>query len=603
METDLRIPAENVIGRERVFAALPVSPGVAIGRALRYGTSSAEPEKRLIDADDTENELAALDLAIRNTRQDIARLHADLKQKLDSESAEIFNAHLMIVSDPGLLKDAKKLIREELFCAEYAFFTAAARYARVLREMPDEYFRERADDVRDVALRVVGQLQKEKDSSGGASEGKRIIFARDLAPSETASLDRNLVLGFALENGSMTSHTSILARSLHLPAVVGLPPEAMSELSAADRVIIDGYSGKVILNPEKRTEETYVLKAEAAGKFYSGLQRDHALQAETRDGFTVQLAANLSSLDNLDEVKSSGAQGVGLFRTEFLLFRSSALPGEEEQFEIYRDLMLANEHKPVIIRTFDVGGDKFAPAFGKPQEANPFLGLRGIRLCLREQRELFRAQLKALLRAGEFGDLRIMLPMVSVTEEIFETRNLILELHKELAAEKKSFSKQCKLGVMIETPAAALLVDRISAVADFLSIGSNDLVQYTLAIDRSNESVSYLYQPSHPVILGLIARCVAAARRHNIWVGICGQMAGEVELVPILLGLGVNELSMECSSIGAVRRLIRALYLHQAEDLAAQVLECSTAAEALELSRRLIRSADPELADNLISEI
>ncbi len=588
---------------EKIFAAQAVSPGIAIGRVFcRSVASPVETAIRKIEPEAVQDELDALTAAVSATTADITQLHAELKSKLDNGDADIFNSHLMLLADPGLLKDVRRLISREYYSADAAYFTASEKYASALGEMPDEYFRERAADVRDVAQRVLNHLRKTQQQRN-VPEDKRIIFAHDLAPSETATLDRSKVLGFALECGSITSHTAILARSLHLPAVVGLPHEALENITAADRVILDGFSGKIIINPQKRTEEAYRLKADAAGKFYSSLQRDNAVQAETLDGFTVQLGVNLESLDNLAESQECGANGVGLFRTEFLLFNRTVPPGEEEQFEVYKSLMLGNERKPVIIRTFDIGGDKSANIQGRTFEANPFLGLRGIRLCLREQRELFKTQLKALMRAAEFGDLRIMLPMVSVPEEIFETRNIMLELQKELTAEKKSFARSVKLGVMIETPAAALLVDRISAVVDFLSIGSNDLVQYTLAIDRSNERVAYLYQPSHPVILQLIARCVEAARRHNIWVGICGQMAGEVELTPVLVGLGVHELSMSPSSIGAVRRVIRSVKLHDAEILASQVLECTTAEEAIEMSRAMLWRVAPELAQNLLSEV
>ncbi|MGE4564972.1 MAG: phosphoenolpyruvate--protein phosphotransferase [Victivallaceae bacterium] len=584
---------------EETFQAIPVSPGIAIGRVFVFRSRSdraTAPEDMSVAAEAIEDEVRRFHAALESTRAELTELREEIRRKLNTGEAGIFDAHLLIVEDQTLNSEVEKKIREEAKTADYAFYEVSEHYIAVLAKMPDEYLRERAADIRDVANRISAHLAPDGSGRLDTLTDRRIVVASDLAPSETARLDREKVLGFAIESGSSTSHTAILARSMRLPAVTGIPHELLDRLRADDKLIINGFDGKIILNPNSRTEDAYRLKAEEAGRFYSDLRRESTLMPETMDGFVVQLAGNLDAVAQAKELREAGACGIGLFRTEYLFLSRSILPDEEEQFEVYRSLLVATENRPVVVRTLDIGGDKLASALHHVAEQNPFLGLRGIRLCLRERRDILRTQLRALLRAGVYGSLRIMLPMVTLPSEVREVRDMIRTLQQELAREKLEFASVIPIGAMIETPAAALQAEKIAASVDFFSLGTNDLVQYTMAIDRGNERVTYLYQPAHPVILESIARCVRAARRHNIWVAVCGQMAGEPEYTPLLVGLGVHELSMDAEAIGPVRRVIRAMHMHEAEEAARAALAADSAEEAVEISLRLLRRVAPEIA-------
>ena len=402
------------------------------------------------------------------------------------------------------------------------------------------------------------------------------------------------MLGFAVETGSAVSHTAILARSMRIPAVTGVPRNVIEQLSAADTVIIDGFHGRLILFPAPRTEEAYRLKAAEADKVFSAM-RNSAMRPEMKDGFEIQLSGNIESAADLSELRAVGAWGVGLMRSEYL-FNRPQLPDEETQLAEYKEILANCSGQPVVIRTLDVGGDKFFSAVPRSREQNPFLGLRGIRLTLREQQDVFRTQLRALLRAGVYGDLRIMLPMVTNPAELDETRELIKSCQADLAGEGKEFVRQIMLGAMIETPAAALTAHALSEKADFFSIGTNDLTQYTLAIDRSNDRVSYLYAPSHPAVLKLIALTADAAAKRGIPVCVCGQMAGDPRYTALLAGLGVHELSMDAGAIGGVRRVLRGITMADARQAAAQALAAPDAQTALQASCRLLERSAPDLA-------
>lgn len=592
--TDQENPMKTIM---KTVQAIAVSPGIAIGRVMQIRENSRfqEPELVRILPEDTDKEIARFHTSLENARAQLADLQKEVRQKLNTTGADIFEAHLLILEDKTLVNEVEKQIRTGLCSSEYAIFLAVEKFAAVFGAMKDEYLRERATDIRDVASRVLdclGNIRRE----GISIKDRRIIIANNLTPSETARLNPKNVLGFASETGSVTSHTAIIARSMQLPAVVGIPAELTETLTADDKVIIDGYSGKLIINPDERTEEAYRLRAKAAGKLISQLAQEKSLNSETTDGFCCQLAVNLDSLEKLDEAGQTGAEGIGLFRTEFLFMNRTELPDEDEQVEVYKKLLVANGDASVIIRTLDVGGDKYDSVIYRNNEQNPFLGLRGIRLCLHERPDLFRTQLRALLRAGVSGNLYVMIPMVSSVREVVTTRELISELQAELKAEGKEFVSHLNFGIMVETPAAAIMADRIAPLVDFFSIGTNDLLQYTMAIDRSNERVAYLYRPSHPAILELIRQVVAAARKHNIFVSVCGQMAADPFLVPLLLGLGVNELSVPPAAVPIIRRTIRSLAMSEAEEMTRQALLCSNASDSLELSSQLLKKSAPEIA-------
>ncbi len=581
----------------QTIQAIAASPGIAIGRVKRvYGHGRLiEPQVLTVESEEAEAEIERFHNAQKKTSRDLGELQEQIRNKLNAHDADIFNAHILLVEDKMLTGEVEKRIRNDHFSAENAVYATAEEFARALSAVKDEYLRERAADVRDVAIRIQENLSDTKIAIG--LDDRRIIIADNLTPSETARLDPGKTLGFAVEAGSVTSHTAILARSMKLPAVVGIPPELPKLLTADDKVIIDGYSGKLIVNPDARTEETYRLKAEAAGALYDKLAAESSLQPETTDGFLIPLAANIESVEAIADIRQAGASGVGLFRTEFLFMNRTTLPDEEEQFEVYKKFLISCEDQPVIIRTLDVGGDKFNTGVYHSFEANPFLGLRGIRICLRERRDIFNVQLRALLRAGVYGKLRVMLPMISCLQEVEEVRQIVVELQQQLAHEGKEYVSRLSLGVMVETPAAALNAERLAPLVDFFSIGTNDLVQYTMAIDRGNERVAYLYRPMHPAILELIRRCAIAARKHNIWVSVCGQAAADIQMVPLLVGLGVHELSMEPHSIALVRRVIRGLSMYEAEKAAREALQCGTADEVKAISEALVSRCAPEIAE------
>lgn len=590
--------------QEKVFQVTPISPGIAIGKTLKIGGSHIidRVEERYIAEGEIKTELEKFHSALELTKNSVRSLKDKLKDKLASSDAEIFDTHLMILEDMALVNDIERLIKSQLKSAESAIYEASEHYVKVLEEISDPYLRERAADVRDVRSRVLEKFhQNEGNSLDNKIIDRRIIIADELTPSETAHLPADKVLGFAVNIGSPTSHTAILARSMRMPAVVGMPPEMMM-LDPDTEIIIDGFAGRLIVNPEKRTLEAYTLKAREANKFYSSLLEDAELLAETKDGFLVQLGGNIEKLEDVPELKKAGGEAIGLFRSEISFLAAPEPPSEDEQFELYKNLLSSMDGKMVVVRTLDIGGDKLNDNVFRHQEQNPFLGLRGIRLCLKAKQDIFRTQLRALLRAGVYGDLKIMLPMLTSVHEIVEVRKIIEELKTELKAEKLDFTSKISIGAMIETPASALLVEHIAPLVDFLSIGTNDLVQYTMAIDRSNDLVTYLYQPANPAILELIGRTVIAAKENNIWVSVCGQMASDPLYTPLLLGLGVNELSMDSASLSIIRRVIRSLKMSEAEYLASEALKCKSSVDVRRMSVELLRKTVPEIADLIIMQ-
>ncbi len=590
---------------EIIYNVIPVSPGIAIGKVLIVGTNGSLGSsivKTEITPDQVEDELQTLHTAINKTKESIELLSNELKKKLSGSQAAIFDAHLLMISDKSLINEAENGIRKELKNAAWAFADAAEKYASVMEAMPDPYLSERAADIRDIAKRFLAIFynNEELNITDRVSD-RRIIIADELTPSETAKFDKKKILGFAVDKGSTTSHTAILARSMQIPAVVDIPQE-LRQLPSDATIIIDGFAGRIIVNPQHRTLEAYRLKAAEANKIYSRLLQDKQLVAETQDGFVIQLAINLENADDGKNLNEYGAEAVGLFRTELLFIGKDRLPSEDEQFETYKKLLTAAEGKMVIIRTLDVGGDKGDNLIYKANEQNPFLGLRGIRLCLKERQDIFRTQLRALLRAGVYGNLKIMLPMLSSITEVHESRAIIEELQKELKAENIDHLRYVSLGGMVETPVCALMVEHFAAILDFLSIGTNDLVQYTMSIDRVNEKVSYLYQPASPAVLELIHRTVQAAKKNNIWVSVCGGMASDPLYTPLLLGLGVNELSMEPNSLNAVRRVVRSLKMSDAEEMVQKAMNCTRSQEVRNLTMELLKKSAPEVAELLLMQ-
>lgn len=584
--------------KEVLFHGVPVSPGIAIAPVRLIGgafspLNASVPEERVRKSAGVEAEIKLFQEALSRTFLEIKNLQSRLRHSLAEREAGIFDAHLLIVKDKMLVDEVIELIRKEKLPAESAFRRTISRYIATISGMPDQYLRERVADIKDVAARIINHISGLGIKKLCVLDEPVVIIARDLAPSDTASLDRSKVLGFAIETGSRTSHTAILARSLRIPAVAGMQ-RIFKRLHDGDRIIIDGYLGMVIIHPEPETVRLYEAKLARKERLYAEFLKESRLRAETTDGFCIQLAANVEGLEN-EGLEKSGAEGIGLFRTEYLFMNKPVLPDEETQFHVYKTIAEAMPGRPVVIRTLDLGGDKLEGGLTSPHEPNPFLGLRAIRLCL-ERPELLKAQMRAILRAGIFGDVKMMFPMVSCVDELEKLLALRDEVKTELMNSHQSFKGGMETGVMIEIPSAALIADELAERVDFFSIGSNDLVQYTLAVDRGNERVAHLYNPAHPAVIELIARTAKAAHDHQIWISCCGEIAGDPKFVPLLAGLGIQELSMSPASIAPVRRIIRRLSMRGAELLAQQVLEQRDARVTRSLLLKFLSRIAPDVA-------
>lgn len=589
------VPKEK---KEILFHGIPASPGIAIGTVLLINSNQVEHnyEMRALKPDDVAREITLFQHALDKTRREILELQKRLQSSLQEREASIFDAHLLIVDDKMLMQEVSELIRKKLLPADFAFSQTIQRYVAAISTMQDQYLKERADDVKDVAARILSNLKGLERPILDHLPGPTIIIGHDLTPSDTVLLDRKNVLAFAIETGSRTSHTAILARSIKIPAVVALQ-RIFEKLETGDTVIVDGFLGIVIINPKPETQELYAIKIKKKEKLYSEFLKESRLRAETLDGYLIQLAANTEGLDGIEEIKHYGAEGVGLFRTEYLFMNTTALPDEETQFQVYKQIAERMQDQPVIIRTLDLGGDKVDDSLASTyHEQNPFLGVRAIRLCF-DKPAIFRTQIRAILRAGVFGQLRMLFPMVSSVEEVEHLIEFLNGIKEELMSEHQSFDGGMEIGIMIEIPGAAIIADKLAKYVDFFSIGTNDLVQYTLAVDRGNEKVAYLYRPTHPAILSLIQQTVQAARNNNLWVSVCGEMAGDPRLTPILIGLGVNELSMSPISLAPVRRVIRRLRMSEAEAIARDALLCTTAEEALQKTMECLVRIAPDIVN------
>ena len=582
---------------EKMLRGIPASQGVSRSRVVLLDRTSIDPVKRSITETDSEKEDDRLQSAIAETRRQITTMQDRLREAMGAKEALIFDSHLLVLEDPVLLEEVSRYIREDMVSAEYAFYQASEKYAKALAKVEDTYLSERAADIRDVTQRVLSNLMDRPTNTKLANLTEPcIVAAHDLTPTDTAMLDPAMVLGFLTEVGSRTSHTAILARSLRIPAVIGLG-EAIRELHSEQSVLIDGFNGFVIIEPSDQTLFEYGQLVERQTSIEENLEIIHDDAAETRDGQRIVLSANIERVDDIESVRQSGATGVGLFRTEFLFINRSDLPNEEEQFTAYRRVVESLTPDPVIIRTLDLGGDKLLSHVNVAEEMNPFLGWRAIRLCL-EEKDLFRTQLRAILRASAFGDLKIMYPMVSGVEELDAANVLLNDCREQLRAEDKAFADDIEIGVMIETPSAAMIADSLARRVQFFSIGTNDLIQYALAVDRLNEKIAHLYEPTHPGILRLIKTTVDAGQSHGIWTGVCGEMAGDLAAVPILLGLGVAELSVTPPMVPRVKMLIRSIEMEQARELATFALKNDSPKEILARAEALTKAAVPDFFES-----
>jgi phosphotransferase system enzyme I (PtsI) len=578
---------------EQRFQGVGVSPGIARGAVFVYRTEDEEPPMRRIDESEIAGEIARFETALINTRGQILEMQERIAESIGAKDASIFDAHLLVVEDRTLIDEVLRTLQRDRYNVEYVFAQVAGRYAKTLSEIDDPYLRERALDIHDVTRRVVHNLVGKERRDLASIGTPHILLAHNLTPSDTAQLNRAIVIGFATDIGSKTSHTAIMARSLGIPAVVGLH-DISEKLVTGDHVLLDGYNGLVILHPSDQTLWEYgeleIRKTEVEEK----LTRLRETQSTTLDGRHVILSANIELPDDVEQVKLCGAEGIGLYRTEFFYINKPDLPTEEEQYANYRKV--AEEVLPhtLIVRTLDLGGDKFMSALNLPEELNPFLGWRAIRFCL-ERVDIFKTQLRAILRASAVGNVRMMYPMISGVEELRRANAIVEECRAELRAEGHAYDEKMEIGAMIEIPSAAIAADILAREVNFFSIGTNDLIQYSIAVDRLNEHISHLYEPTHPAIVRLIRMIVDAGHARSLWVGVCGEMAGDILLTPLLLGLGVDELSTGAAFVPRVKRAVQALDIAACLKLVEDVRHEDCATTILAKCTEVARAHYPEL--------
>ena len=588
--------AERLHTGETILRGIPVSAGVCKGKILVLDKTHHTIEQRTISDTEVASEISRFQHALVQTREQLQEVQRQLTQSLGPGQASIFDAHLLVLEDPSLIDEVVRVIEQKKVNAEHAFHTVTERYSAALSKVEDEYLRERATDMRDVSARVMGHLLGQADPVDLRQLTEPcIIISHDLTPSKTAQMNRKNVLGFATDIGSRTSHTAIMARSLRIPAVVGLK-NASELLQNGDYALLDGFNGVLIINPTDQTLFEYGVLVRKQVSLEEKLRDALQQPAITLDNHRVFISANIEQAADAERVKTSGAEGVGLFRTEYLFINRESPPDEEEQYQAYRQAAETIKPDPLVIRTLDLGGDKQLSSLVIPHEMNPFLGWRAIRYCLQHE-EVFRAQLRAILRASVVGNVKIMYPMISGLDELTQANAFVAQYKIELRKEGIPFDEKIEVGAMIETPSAALITDALAKRVQFFSLGTNDLIQYTLAVDRLNEKIAHLYEPTHPAIVRLIKRTVDAARQQKVWVSVCGEMAGDTTLVPLLIGLGVDELSAAPPLLAQIKFLVRRLKLSDTQELAAFALESESATEILARSVALAQRAAPSLFD------
>ncbi len=555
-----------------MIKGIGASDGIVISKVYKYEQIEPVVEKRNID--DVKRELALFDSSVAESIKEIEKVKEKAAKTMNEETAAIFGAHIEILGDPEVIGGVKSSIENDKVNADYALKTVTDNFIAIFEQMDNEYIRERAADIKDVTKRLLLHIQGLKVASLAEIDEEVVVVAKDLTPSDTAQLNKELVKGFITDIGGRTSHSAIMARTLEIPAVVGTN-DAFEKLNTGDTVLLNGLTGEVIKNPSDEEIRKYQEKIEQYRKQKALWETFKGKHSATIDGYEVELSANIGKPSDVEGVLKNDGDAVGLYRTEFLYMDKSDFPTEEEQYEAYKEVLTNMGDKPVVVRTLDIGGDKELDYMEMPKELNPFLGVRALRLCL-AKRDLFKVQLRALLRASVHGNLHIMFPMVATLEDFRNGRDVLKEVEKDLRSEGVEVSDTYKLGIMVEIPAAAILADVFAKEVDFFSVGTNDLIQYTFAADRMNEQVSYLYQPYNPSLLRLIKSVANAANTNGKWAGMCGEMAGEASALPLLVGLGLKELSMSAPSILRSRWLLSKIKKSDCEALVEKALHLDT---------------------------
>ncbi|BDR67550.1 phosphoenolpyruvate-protein phosphotransferase [Clostridium tetani] len=554
---------------------ISASNGIAIGKAFILKIGDIEIIKETIKDGEEENQRFIT--ALEKGKKQLSKIMKDAKEKLGEEKSKIFEAHLFMLDDPEFTGQVSEKILKQKINAEYALKSTSEELVAIFEQIEDDYMRERVADIKDVTNRILRILTGNEGISISEIEEESILIGYDLTPSDTAQIDKNKILGFATEIGGVTSHSAIIARSIGIPSVLGVGKE-IKEIKNGELIILDGNKGLIITNPDDEKINLYKKQIEGEKKLQKILGKYKNIEVITLDGRKVEVASNIGSIEDSENALKNGAEGIGLFRTEFLYMASSELPEEEFQYNAYKEVLEKMGEKPVIIRTLDIGGDKKLSYLTIDEEMNPFLGYRAIRLCL-HRKDIFKTQLRALLRASYYGNLKIMFPMIANLQELREAKSILEECKEELRKESIAFNENIKVGIMVEIPSAAIMSDVLAKEVDFFSIGTNDLIQYTIAVDRMNEKVSYLYDFFNPAVLRLINNVIVNGHKEGKFVGMCGEMAGKKELIPLLLGMGLDEFSMSASSILKAKKLITELNYEDCKKIVSKVMEMKTAEE------------------------
>ena len=569
----------------KLIKGIAASDGVAIAKAYLL----VEPDLSFTNEKitDTDAEIKKFRNALEASKIELTKIRNNAEKSLGADKAAIFDAHLLVLDDPELIQPIEDKIANEKVNAPEALNEVTTQFITIFESMDNEYMRERAADIRDVSKRVLAHLLGVELPNPSMIDESVVIIGNDLTPSDTAQLNKEFVQGFVTNIGGRTSHSAIMSRSLEIAAVVGTK-SITHEVKQGDMVIVDGITGDVIIDPTEDELIAYQNKRERFFEDKKELQKLRDAETVTVDGEHAELAANIGTPDDLYGVMENGAEGIGLYRTEFLYMGRDQMPTEDEQFEAYKKVLETMKDKRVVVRTLDIGGDKELPYLNLPKEMNPFLGYRAIRLCL-DQQDIFRTQLRALLRASAYGKLNIMFPMVATIKEFRDAKAILLEEKDKLTSEGQEVADDIEVGIMVEIPSTAALADIFAKEVDFFSIGTNDLIQYTMAADRMSERVSYLYQPYNPAILRLVKQVIEASHKEGKWTGMCGEMAGDETAIPLLLGLGLDEFSMSATSILKARRQINGLSKNEMTELANRAVDCATQEEVIELVNNYVK--------------